>query len=455
MKLKRLLSAIIGIMLVLCCLPINVSAETIATGTCGEKLIWELSNQGVLTISGTGPMFNYSEYSNPVPWSKHKDDITAVVVKHGVTYIGSHSFASHKNLKTVDLPTGMSEIGASAFSNCDSLETIVIPEGVTKVGNNLFHSCRNLKMVVLPKGLRWISGFMFYGCYELAVVVIPKSVYQINRDAFSECRSLWHILYTGSKSKWSQITIQGSVYDSEFRLESATRHYNCTGNEITDLANKNCSLCNAPCEHKWDEGKVTKEASCAEEGKCKFTCKLCGKTKTEAIPKLDTHAFGIWTAVDLENHKRICLVCGLEESTAHTWDMGIVTKQPSCTEKGEKTYSCADCSHTYTDSIEATGHSYGEWVQTKAPTQEEYGIEERTCSNCGIKGQRLIAKLEPVPTFPVPTEPSATTPTSQPSQPPVEPIEKDPHKYDTLIIIAACITCIGATAMVLLRKKTK
>lgn len=451
MKLNRIFGLFLALLLCLGCLPADARAETVATGTCGDSVIWELSDQGVLTISGTGPMFNYTDYSNPAPWIEHRDDITAVVIKAGVTYIGSNSFASHKNLKTVDLPTGISEIGAGAFSYCESLETIVIPEGVTKVGNNLFHSCASLKMVVLPKGLRWISGFMFYNCKELAVVVIPKSVYQINRDAFSWCTNLWHVLYTGSKSQWNQITIQGSVENSSYCLESATRHYKCDGNEITDLTNKKCSLCNAPCTHKWDDGKVTKEPSCAEEGKRKFTCTLCKTTKTESIPKLDTHEFGIWTAADQENHKRLCLVCGLEETAVHAWDMGIITTQPNCTEKGEKTYTCTDCSGTYSETIDATGHAYGKWVQTKAPTQEEYGMEERECGNCGIKGQQLVSKLEPLPTMPAPTEPDATVPSPQPSQPPV-----GPSKNGTVMMLIVAITaCIGVTAIVLIWKRKK
>ena len=116
MKFNRIFAALLALLLCLGFLPLQAQAETIATGTCGESVIWELSDQGVLTISGTGPMDNFSDYSNPVPWKEHMDAITALVIKPGITYIGAHSFEYHKNLKTVDLPTGMSEIGAAAFS---------------------------------------------------------------------------------------------------------------------------------------------------------------------------------------------------------------------------------------------------------------------------------------------------------------------------------------------------
>lgn len=37
--------------------------------------------------------------------------------------------------------------------------------------------------------------------------------------------------------------------------------------------------------HKWDAGKVTKEPTETAEGVKTYTCSVCGKTKTEAIPK--------------------------------------------------------------------------------------------------------------------------------------------------------------------------
>ena len=58
----------------------------------------------------------------------------------------------------------------------------------------------------------------------------------------------------------------------------------------------------APCQHKWDEGKVTKEATCTATGVMTYTCTLCGETKTETIPMI-AHNY-----VD-----GVCSVCGAEE----------------------------------------------------------------------------------------------------------------------------------------------
>ena len=83
----------------------------------------------------------------------------------------------------------------------------------------------------------------------------------------------------------------------------------------------------APCEHVWDEGKVTKEPTCTEKGEKVLTCKLCGATKTVEIP-----------------------------AKGHTWDEGKVTTEPTCTEKGVKTFTCTVCGETKTEEIAALGH---------------------------------------------------------------------------------------------------
>ena len=58
-----------------------------------------------------------------------------------------------------------------------------------------------------------------------------------------------------------------------------------------------------PCSHAWDEGKVTKEATCTEAGEKLFTCTKCGATKTEVIAAKG-HTYG-------EDGK--CTVCGKEK----------------------------------------------------------------------------------------------------------------------------------------------
>ncbi len=57
------------------------------------------------------------------------------------------------------------------------------------------------------------------------------------------------------------------------------------------------------------------------------------------------------------------------------------SKAPTCTEAGYETWTCADCSHSYTAELEATGHSYEDVVT--APTTQEKGYTTHTCTHCG------------------------------------------------------------------------
>ena len=70
----------------------------------------------------------------------------------------------------------------------------------------------------------------------------------------------------------------------------------------------------------------------------------------------------------------------------HSWDAGVVTKAPTCTEAGVRTYTCK-CGETMTESIPATGHKYGEWKKSSDATVFAPEKQERTCS-CGAKETR-------------------------------------------------------------------
>lgn len=77
------------------------------------------------------------------------------------------------------------------------------------------------------------------------------------------------------------------------------------------------------CEHKWSIDDI-EDATCTKDGKKMYSCEYCYKQKTEKIPAL-----------------------------GHEWDEGTVTKQPSVTEEGIRTYKCkrSGCKETMTEKI--------------------------------------------------------------------------------------------------------
>lgn len=188
-------------------------------------------------------------------------------------------------------------------------------------------------------------------------------------------------------------------------------------------------------EHTWDDGQVTTKPSCTEKGIRTYTCKVCKATKTEDIEatghdyKVKDHKDA--TCTEDGYTTSVCKNCGDEkketikstghqhtevrgtkkatcieegytgdtyctdcgnmiftgkkiEKTDHTWDNGVVSKDPTCTEKGSKTYTCAVCRETKTEEIPATGHQNKEVRDKKAATCTKAGYTGDTyCKDCG------------------------------------------------------------------------
>ena len=76
---------------------------------------------------------------------------------------------------------------------------------------------------------------------------------------------------------------------------------------------------------------------------------------------------------------------------AHTWDAGVMTSEPSCTEEGQQLFTCTECGETRTEAIPAAGHSFGDWTVVTAPTTRKDGLRERKCSACGEVESEVMA----------------------------------------------------------------
>ena len=120
----------------------GLAAQT--SGTCGPNLTWSLSN-GVLTISGTGPMNDFT--LSPAPWLENRSSISSVVIDNGVTSIGVQAFEMCNALTVVNIPNSVTSIGSFAFMACRHLTTLSIPKSVTSIGARAFGNCDSLSRV--------------------------------------------------------------------------------------------------------------------------------------------------------------------------------------------------------------------------------------------------------------------------------------------------------------------
>ncbi len=109
---------------------------TIALGTCGDSLTWTLYESGLLEISGTGDMADYSY--NSFPWYSYRSSITAVNIASGVTSIGDYAFCYCERITTVTIPDSIKAIGEYVFVDCYDLSSVTIPAGVESIGQYAF-----------------------------------------------------------------------------------------------------------------------------------------------------------------------------------------------------------------------------------------------------------------------------------------------------------------------------
>lgn len=180
---KRLLSILLVLLTALTLLPLGALADD--NNKCGENLTWELDEIGILTISGTGDMYNYSS-AYPAPWSAKNNDISEITVLDGVTSIGSSAFC-YCSVKSITLPFGLKHIGASAFFYCPNIQQINIPDSVEYIDPYAFSCCKGLHTVQLPASLTLISEELFAECDNLRNLSIPDAVTEIGANAFLRC----------------------------------------------------------------------------------------------------------------------------------------------------------------------------------------------------------------------------------------------------------------------------
>lgn len=169
--------------------------DIIANGSCGDNVTWKLLGSGTMLIIGRGPMWDYDlsyTYGNDTPWAKAEllSDIKEVVIRPGVTSIGSWAFSSCDNLTNVIISNSVLSVGSYTFAYCDSLQNITIPDSVSTIGSSVFSSCDSLCSVTIPNSVTTIGSYAFNDCRMLANIAIPSSVETIGMRAFSGCERL-------------------------------------------------------------------------------------------------------------------------------------------------------------------------------------------------------------------------------------------------------------------------
>ena len=246
---------------------VTVSGNALASGSCGSNLQWQLTKDGVLTISGSGAMSDFSP--DNAPWSGYAGSITSVNIS-GAATIGTSAFENLTSLSSVSLPSGLTTIGVDAFCNCTSLTSltipssvttlrdgafqlsglrkVTIPSSVTSMGSFLFNGCTSLTGVTMNNSPTALTESMFYGCGALSSITIPSSVQTIGPKAFYNCSSLSSITIPSKVTTIATYAFRGCSGLSTVTVPSGVSSiegyafYQCTGLTKITVQNRSCSI---------------------------------------------------------------------------------------------------------------------------------------------------------------------------------------------------------------------
>ena len=207
------------------------AATIVDSGECGDdgdNATWTLDSDGLLTISGTGKMKDYT-FNISSPWEKTR--VSSVIILDGVTSIGNCAFYNCSGLISITIPNSVTSVGDNAFLDCDSLKKayapnldswlkihfsdcdsnpcfygadlyfngelvndVVVPDSITSIGRHAFYGCTGLMSITITDSVTSIGEYAFAYCSSLTSVMIPDSVTNIDRKVFYCCSSLTSII---------------------------------------------------------------------------------------------------------------------------------------------------------------------------------------------------------------------------------------------------------------------
>ena len=414
-------------------------ATAATSGDFGENncLHWEVST-GVLsgktlTISGTGvmPDFNFPE-GNLAPWwnyealgmltsfgnFKLEGELKKVVIKDGVTNVGSYALFCLPAATQVTLPDSVTRIGRYGIAMCSKLTGLSIPKGVTEIGD-FGLAGDGLTAVTLPDGLQSLGRGAFDSCTSLTNTTLPAAITAVPGKCFADCTKLLNVKYAGTVTAIGDLAFESckslvtapipatvtelgaSAFNGCVALTDVTLPAGVTA--IPDGCFQGCT---ALADMKLP-GTVTSVGhnaftGCTALGDVRCygappTVEPAGAAEHSFEPAIVTihynpdpvygwtfDADGKWQGYTVSG-KGACLHTGYGTTEN--------TVPATCGEAGRVDTICSNCGEVIsTKEIPATGeHTWDNGTVTTEPTENEPGVRTFTCAVCGA------TKTAPIP----------------------------------------------------------
>lgn len=364
--------------------------------------------------------------------------------KSSFTALPASAFAKDTALTSVKLPDSLTEIGEKAFVGCGAMEKIDLSNTkLTTIGKNAMAEMNDLMYINLPDTVKNVGQSAF----DISVP-LDSSDTAFMPTIISENVNPLDVGYTDNNiSPWKrrQVIFRDNAFTVRFDgngSDGATANepfFGYVGTKVTIPACKykkkgylftgwNTKKDGSGTAYKagtktadtisvlyaqWKKAKFkvtlsfpggtyTNRSGSRWQDSYSFTYTFTSLTDSNYLPfggnmsKPDCSFVGWYTDEDYTKRvekltinnttDNMILYAKWSDSHTHSWDSGVVTKQPTCTEAGTKTYTCTSCGKTKTTEIAATGHQHTEIRDEKEATCKTEGYTGDTyCKDCGAK----------------------------------------------------------------------
>ena len=364
--------------------------------------------------------------------------------KSSFTALPTSAFAKDTALTSVKLPDSLTEIGEKAFVGCGAMEKIDLSNTkLTTIGKNAMAEMNDLMYINLPDTVKNVGQSAF----DISVP-LDSSDTAFMPTIISENVNPLDVGYTDNNiSPWKrrQVIFRDNAFTVRFDgngSDGATANepfFGYVGTKVTIPACKykkkgylftgwNTKKDGSGTAYKagtktadtisvlyaqWKKAKFkvtlsfpggtyTNRSGSRWQDSYSFTYTFTSLTDSNYLPfggnmsKPDCSFVGWYTDEDYTKRvekltinnttDNMILYAKWSDSHTHSWDSGVVTKQPTCTEAGTKTYTCTSCGKTKTTEIAATGHQHTEIRNKKEATCKAEGYTGDTyCTDCETK----------------------------------------------------------------------
>ena len=314
-------------------------------------------------------------------------NITKIVLPNTLSTIESWAFAGCIGITEIELPSSLTRIGDQAFRGCTSLRSITIPDGIERIEYSTFYNCESLVSVTLPDSVTYLDRECFVGC-GFDRFQIPETVDTLSCYVFMNCKNLKEILipssvkYIDDRPFWDCTSLVKIYVQSQTQPSGwITSWHDCCDAQIVWGYTGELHYVHTE-SSEWKTSSTYHWHECTE---CGEVLSMAKHEYTDAVTKEPT-----CTETGIRTYT--CTVCEqsyTEEVPALGHDYhSEITVPATCTEKGELTYTCSRCDNTYTEEI-VSHHEYDEVITTPATCTTD-GLKTLTCSVCGDSKTEVI-----------------------------------------------------------------